>query len=102
MSSRRRPGTAMSGVTPLTLPAADLGDVVAGGPRRSHHGGTVGPVAHLEHGLDARLSHVQIDAFADVLDLDEVGALGAEVGEQTRQSARPVADAGEEDEPPAG
>ena len=44
-------------------------------------GGVVGTL-DLEHGLDAGLADVEVDAFADVLDLDQVGA---GVGEQVEQ-----------------
>ena len=57
--------------------------------------------AGLEHELHRGLAHVEVDALADVLDLDQVRALVADEGEQPGQRSRAVGEAGEQHEPPA-
>ena len=64
--------------------------------RRQHLVGVLGP-AHLEDDLDPGLPDVEVDALADVLDLDQVGAPFGDEREQRRQCAGPIVDAGEHD-----
>ena len=53
---------------------------------------------HLEYDLYSRFSHVQVDPFAHVLDLDQVGAMLGKEGQQTCEATWPITDAGEHDE----
>ena len=50
----------------------------------------LGP-ARLEHELHGGLAHVEVDALADVLDLDEVRPRLADEREQPRERPGPVA-----------
>ena len=53
---------------------------------------------YFEHDLNTGLTHVQVDSFAYVLHLDQVGAVLSKECEQASKAARSVADACEDDE----
>ena len=72
---------------------------VAGPADGRHDLGGVVAAAHLERAVHLRLAHVEVDALAQVGDLDQVGAGGGEHLEQPRQAAGAIVDRGEHDEP---
>src|SRR5439155_8701019 len=75
---------------PMLAQSAEVMRLVARrGERRAHRPGVLAP-ARLEDELDGRLADVQVEALADVLDLDEVGAGLPDERQQPRQRARAV------------
>src|SRR3954447_19812565 len=59
--------------------------------------GTVG----LQHELDRRLAHVELDALTNVLDVDDVGAMLRDDPQQRRECPGSVGDDGPHDESPS-
>ena len=55
--------------------------------RRRHHRLRVVGTADLEHRLHAGLAHIQVDAFAHVLDGDQVGTAFGEDHQQSGEGA---------------
>ena len=70
--------------------------------QRRQHALRVLVPARLQHQLDRGLAHVQVQPFADVADVDDVRAGAGDGGEQRREPARAVRDAGERDQPAPG
>ena len=58
--------------------------------------------ARLQHQLDGRLAHVQVDAVAQVLDVDHVAAVVGHHPQQARQRAGPVGHDRRQHHPAAG
>ena len=79
----------------------DLVDVVARGFRRGEDVGGVVAALDLENGLQTGFANVEVDAFADVLDVDQVCSGSGEYRQQTGESTGAVADSREQDETPA-
>ena len=59
-------------------------------PERLEHALRVVAAARLEHELHRRLAHVEVDALADVLDVDEVRALRRPPARAGPRATRPV------------
>ena len=85
----------------LHLLAGDI-DCVAGVRGGTDHRLGMTATANLEHDLHAGLAHVEIDAFADMFDLDQIGTVLGKQRQQPGQPTGPIADSGEQDQPPAG
>src|SRR3954454_13259632 len=71
-------------------------------PPARHHLVRVLAPARLERELYRGLAHVEVDALAEVLDVDEVRARLADEHEQARERAGPVGNAREQHEAPPG
>src|SRR5687768_15474969 len=78
------------------------GDGEAGGAGGVDDRPRVLRTADLEGGVDARLANAEVQAFALVLDLDEVRAVVGERAEELHEAAGPVVDLGEDHEPATG
>src|SRR3954454_12946250 len=74
---------------------------VTGFLERPHDGLRVLMAARLEHELDGRLDHVQVDALAPVRDVDDVRAGRGNAGEQGGERAGAVGDPCKQTEPAA-
>ena len=76
--------------------ATDLVDVVAGSLGGGEYLCAVIATLDLEHCLHAGLTNMQVDTFAGMLYLDEVGAAVGEDGQQPCQGPGSIADASEQ------
>src|SRR4051795_5394167 len=75
--------------------------LVPGGGERVAHGARMLAPAGLEDELHRGLADVEVEALADVLDIDEVGSRLADQRQQPGERAGPVRDTREQREPPA-
>src|ERR1017187_5230616 len=100
-TSDSSPAPASSGIsTTGSVRVADGLHIETRRPRLLEHGPRVGGIAGLEDEMDGGLADVQIKALTEMRHIDDAGTRRGHLDEKSRESARPVGDAGEDDQPP--